>query len=262
MWDILLQAPFMARSNLKPRGYNGDSEMMRMIYDDDYQGDSTFGKILHKFSVDQPAAQSVRNRKIEIVKRIREREKAARLGKDEKFRILSVACGPAIEIGDLLKSGDDCSRMHFSLLDQDKHALTEAASLINVLEKSLLSKISMDLIEESARIMLVNPDFIDRWGSFHFIYSMGLFDYFAKPVASTVLKQLYGLLNPGGELVIGNFHPSNPSRCFMEYWHDWKLIYRTEEEFLDLSVDLDGAESSVFYDELNIQMFLCIRKLN
>ena len=70
LWYILLQAPIMARSNLKPRGYTGDSEMMRMIYQNDYQGDSTFGKIMHKFSMDQPAAQSVRNRRTEIVKKV------------------------------------------------------------------------------------------------------------------------------------------------------------------------------------------------
>ena len=57
LWNILLRAPIMARTNLKPRGYNGDSEMMRMVYMHDYQGGSTFGKILHRFSVDRPAAR-------------------------------------------------------------------------------------------------------------------------------------------------------------------------------------------------------------
>ena len=66
LWNILLRAPIMARTNLKPRGYNGDSEMMRMIYLNEYQGDSTFGKILHKYSVTQAAAQAVRNRRGEV----------------------------------------------------------------------------------------------------------------------------------------------------------------------------------------------------
>ena len=40
LWNVILRSPILARTNLKPRGYNGDSEMMRMIYRDEYQGDS------------------------------------------------------------------------------------------------------------------------------------------------------------------------------------------------------------------------------
>ena len=82
--------------------------------------------------------------------------------------------------------------------------------------------------------MLLNPDFLSRWGDFHFIYSMGLFDYFTAPVATSVLEKLYGVLKPGGEIAIGNFHTQNPTRMFMEYWLDWVLYYRTEEELLAL----------------------------
>ncbi len=260
LWFMLLQAPIMARSNLKPRGYNGDSEMMRMIYQNDYLGNTTFGKILHKFSMDQPAAQSVRNRRTEIVKKYYSVRQNIKVNPDEKIRILTVACGPAVEIRDILKSKEDCESLHFSLLDQDEKALSEAVSLINVVERSFLTKVSLDIIKESVRIMLINPDFINRWGSFHFIYSMGLFDYLTAPVASAVLKKLYELLTPGGEMVIGNLNPSNPSRRFMEYWHDWKIIYRTEDEFLELANEIQGGECNIEFDETKIQMLLCIKK--
>jgi len=108
--------------------------------------------------------------------------------------------------------------------------------------------------------MLRNPQLFERWGQFHFIYSLGLFDYLTPPVAKRVLKKLYDLLLPGGQLLIGNFHINNPNRYYMEYWMDWVVYYRTEEAFTDLSNDIQGAESSVFYDETGVQMFLNVRK--
>ncbi len=260
LWNVLLQSPFVARSNLRPRGYAGDSEMMRMIYRNDYEGESTFGKILHKCGVEQVAAESVRERRQTIKNKVQSMEEELNLPSEEKMRILSVACGPAMEIGDILKTKEDCSRLHFSLLDQDEEALSEASSLINIIERSLDTKVSHDLIQESVRVMLLNPDFLSRWGDFHFIYSMGLFDYFTAPVATSVLEKLYGVLKPGGEIAIGNFLTQHSSQMYMEYWLDWYLIYRTEEEFLKMAENLPGAQCKIVLDQYNVQMFLQVKK--
>jgi extracellular factor (EF) 3-hydroxypalmitic acid methyl ester biosynthesis protein len=260
LWNTLLRAPIMARTNLKPRGYNGDSEMMRMIYLNEYLGDSTFGRILHKYSVTQIAAQAVRNRRGEVARLLHDFAVSHTPAPPERLKILSVACGPAFEVREILRTREDCERMHFSLFDQDQQALLEAASLVSDIEKSLQTEISVDFIKESVRTMLVTRGLQERWGQFHFIYSMGLFDYLTAPVAAAVLKKLYQLLTPGGEMAIGNFFTDNPSRYFMEYWHDWKIIYRSEEEFLRIAADLPGAETQVRFDETGIQMLLHVKK--
>jgi extracellular factor (EF) 3-hydroxypalmitic acid methyl ester biosynthesis protein len=92
------------------------------------------------------------------------------------------------------------------------------------------------------------------------IYSMGLFDYLTPPVAAAVLTSLYQLLKPGGEMMIGNFHVSNPSRYYMEYWLDWVLYYRTEKEFLSLLKDAPSGNARVEFDGTGIQMFLRVTK--
>jgi extracellular factor (EF) 3-hydroxypalmitic acid methyl ester biosynthesis protein len=260
LWYYLLRAPIMARTNLKPRGYNGDSEMMRMIYENDYQGSSIFGKILHKYSIDQPAAQAVRNRRNIIAGLVRERSEKAKFHSKEKLRILSVACGPAIEVKDILQTPGDCKRMHFSLLDQDQLALVEASGIVNEIEKNMKTQVSVDLIKESVRTMLLSPELKKRWGQYHFIYSMGLFDYLTAPVAAAVIKKIYQLLYPGGEMVIGNMASGNPNRFFMEYWGDWKIIYRSEEEFLRLVPELAGAKVRINVDQTGIQMLMSITK--
>jgi len=41
---------------------------------------------------------------------------------------------------------------------------------------------------------------------------------------------------------------------------DWVVYYRTEEAFADLLDGIHDAESSIFFDETGIQMFLNVRK--
>ncbi len=264
LWSIILSSPIMTRTNTKPRGYIGDSEMMHMIYLNDYQGASTFGQILHKYSVDQPAAQAVRNRRkdlSEILRRFMDGwEPQESQGGKDAMRVLSVACGPAMELSDIIKTREDCFRLHFSLLDQDPHALEEAASVVESIEKKLDRPISVDFLKESVRTMLVTRELQDRWGRFDFIYSMGLFDYLTPPVAKAVIKKLYNLLLPGGEMIIGNFSVDNPTKTYMAYWMDWSIIYRSREEMYALGDDLPGAHTEVGVDATGIQLFLRINK--
>ena len=260
LWNYLLCCPLIGRSNLKPRGYPGDSEMMRMIYLNDYQGESTFSKLMQKHAVAHPAAQSVRNR-IQLIADLIERlGYGSHTTPKSKLKLLSVGCGPAFELQEILKLPQDCKNYHFSLLDQDPLALSEVATSIEGIEKKFKQKIEVDFLNYSVRTMFFSRKLKEKLGQFPLIYSMGLFDYFATPVAKAILKSLYRLLLPGGRMIIGNFHTSNPSRYYMEYWCDWFLIHRTEEEFLSLIDDCPGADASVFFENTGSQMFLDIRK--
>ncbi len=260
LWNFLLCSPLMARTNLKPRGYSGDSEIMRMIYLNDYQGESTFSKLLNKHGVEHTAAQSVRNRVALIVQKLLNFQKSPNKFSIDKLKILSLGCGPAFEIREILRSSNDCNKYHFALLDQDPIALSEAARLIQDIEYKLNTKTDVDYIQGSVRTMIFSKSLEQKWGQFHFIYSMGLFDYLTNPVASAVIKKIYQLLKPGGEMVVGNFHVSNPSKYYMEYWCDWVLYLRTEEEFRDLIGDDSSANVSVVFENTGSQMFLHIKK--
>jgi len=260
LWPLIVCAPFMARTNLKPRGYAGDSEMMSMLYSNDCWGDSTFAMLMHKHPVEHSAAQAVRNRRVFVARKLPQLRRKIRLARGERLKALSVACGPAREIQDVMVSEKDFDRYHFTLLDQDRHALLEAAKAVDRIEKKSGFKVKVDYLNESVRTMLTTPKLKNRWGQFHFIYSMGLFDYLTPPVAKAVLNKLYQLLKPGGEMVIGNFHVSNPSRTYMEYWLDWVLYYRTEQDFMDLFQGAGSGDTQILFDDTGIQMFLHIRK--
>ncbi len=62
LWPYLMAGEFLRRSNLKPRGYSGDAEMMLMAYENAYVGTYVFNKLMHKHGVETHAAEAVRNR--------------------------------------------------------------------------------------------------------------------------------------------------------------------------------------------------------
>jgi len=260
LWNFILCCPIFARTNLKPRGYPGDSETMRMLYLNDYQGNSTFAKLFHKHGVEHPASQSVRNRIKLIANLLDEIGSSAGVSPQKKLDVLSVGSGPAFELGEVIKSAQDGDKYHFTLLDQDALAHSEAADLVNKIEESFECNLDVDYLKCSVRTMLFSRKLAQEIGQFDFIYSMGLFDYLAAPVAKAVLNNLFQLLKPGGKMVIGNFHISNPSKYYMEYWCDWALFHRTEEEFINMLENCESTKISVLFENTRSQMFLHVQK--
>ena len=174
--------------------------------------------------------------------------------------MFSMACGSARELEDVLRSAEDVRDYRFTLLDQDEEALRQAATTLQAVEQRTGVAPESRLVRESVRTMLHSPGLAERLGRHHLLYAMGLFDYLTPPVARAVLARCYDLLLPGGELIVGNYHASNPTRVYMEYWADWVLYYRTEQDMLDLAAGLPGAQASVEFEETGCQMFLRVKK--
>ena len=257
LWPFILGSAFMQRTNLKPRGYAGDATMMQMIYDDTYEGAWVFNKLMHRHPVQHPAAEAVRNRRVLIPRLLK-----AHLSQhgDGPYRVLSVACGPARELEDVLAGEPNPARLELTLLDQDDEALAAARRTLDGLHQRLGHAVKFSTVNDSVRTLLRDRAATERWGRFDFIYSMGMFDYLTPPVARAVLARLYELLAPGGRLVVGNYHVNNPSRFYMAYWLDWVLYYRTEGEMSALAEGLPHARSEVGFDDTGCQMFLQVER--
>jgi 2-polyprenyl-3-methyl-5-hydroxy-6-metoxy-1,4-benzoquinol methylase len=220
------QSPFMKRCLEKPRGYAGDYQMMNYIYDNEiFQARSNMGKLLNFFLFASPSTNAVRNR-AKIIQGIVQQ----RLAQLKKLSIASIACGPAREVAEtirLVTSQVKGAKIIWTLLDQDQEALSYARKNIpreRILETNIVTAGIGDLIKK--KISLGQQDII---------YSLGLFDYLEDEAAVVLIKRLYSELNPGGVLLIGNFHTHNPLRALMEGATEWFLIHRMEEELLALA---------------------------
>jgi extracellular factor (EF) 3-hydroxypalmitic acid methyl ester biosynthesis protein len=257
MRDFILSSEMLARTNTKPRGYAGDSEVMRLIYENDFRGPTVFAQFMHKYPVELAAAQAVRNRRKLVGEWVRGR--LARHTGTAPLRVLSVACGPAEELQEILLTPEDVARVEFTLLDQDPEALAQAHDVIARLGEKLGVKPQATTVCTSVRTMQQGKGPGDD-RPYDLVYSMGLFDYLTDTTATAVLSWLYGRLAPGGDVLVGNFHVRNPSRTFMEYWADWTLWYRNEGQLLRLADTLPGAKSRIDFEESGCQIFLHVTK--
>lgn len=255
-WEFIVCSEFLKRTNLKPRGYAGDAEMMVMVYENALVGPTLFHRVMHKHALERPASQAVRNRRGLVAELLGE----VRARVDGPVRFMSLASGPAWELRDIFRKPEDLEQLQCVLLDQDPHALSCARETVQRVQAELGGTVQVAYHSDSVRTMIGRASVTERLGRSHFIYSMGLFDYLTPPVARAVLRRMYELLEPGGSLVVGNYHVDNPDRYYMGYWADWVLYHRTEEEFLGLTEGLPDASASLSFDASGCQMFLRVDK--
>lgn len=75
-----------------------------------------------------------------------------------------------------------------------------------------------------------------------FIAGTGVFDYLTDADAVAMLQCFWSRLAVGGEMMVFNFAPSNPSRAYMEWIENWYLTYRDEVAVAELVHEAIGRD--------------------
>ncbi len=257
--DYYTKNPFIGRALRKPRGYAGDYEMMNQIYRERSEGRTFFEMMMHRYGITESSSLSVQYRRNYFVNKMYSLSE----GKS-RFKIASLACGPAKEVIDFLQNVpvEQASRYEFFLLDQDIEALLNAKRNIfdQILKRNL--QCTVHFLPISVKMILEQSPEARKLADigFDFIYTAGLFDYLTQPVAKQLTRNALRWIKPDGEMIIGNFHPFNPTKSISELVADWKLIHRNEEEMKDL-IDGELVRSSQLHkDSEGIDLFLEIKK--
>ena len=222
--EFFFSSPFSKRSFNKPLGYAGDYQMMQIIYNSDQIEGDLVTQCLQKLYLSHPNAKAVRNRRVLMKEKILE---AA--GKNDECFVLSVACGPAREIADLVESQDQSvlDKLRIFLLDQDENALEQAQRNIYMAQRLNDKSVQVNFLNKNIKDILTDSLVS---ANFNLIYSAGLFDYFNDKSATAFAKSLYEYLAPNGRLVIGNFKSVEENQALMELVLDWYLIYRSPDD--------------------------------
>jgi SAM-dependent methyltransferase len=262
---LLMRAPFVKRAYEKPLGYPGDFQMMQFCYSNEYEGDTSFGRAIHKYYVgDYPLSRGVRARKDLMVELMaKEHGRAIELGGDTaNFHVVSLGCGPAREVSDYIAQQRGWpGQVVWTLIDQEESALSVAYQA---------SKREIGKHQSNGHLNLLNLSFVQLLGeglplqasaTQDFIFSVGLFDYLRESRAKSLLMGLFELLAPGGLMAIGNARAPNSFFWAAEFVADWTLFYRTESEMIELAALLpESAELSVISDRSGAYYFLLVRK--
>jgi hypothetical protein len=249
-------APFAARSFYKPRGYAGDFEMMNFLYRDEAAGRTLYDQCVHKYFIDEPAGEAVKNRGQYLLEKITDAVSSHKTS--EPLKILSVASGPAMEQQLFLENGKSCfgRNVEFTCLDQDEESLKHAQKQILSIDRFVKSGFTFKFTNMAIRNVIGRglPE-----NDYDVIYSAGLFDYLTEPVAQMAAQKMLASMKKGGKLIIGNFSKDNPSIPFMEFVLDWHLIYRSKED-LERMFKGFGSKVTVETEPLGVNLFVVIEK--
>lgn len=250
---FLLLTSAAERMYSKPRGYAGDYLTIHRVYENQPAGKGRLGPILDDCVLRDAACNAVRNRRQLLAGRI---EKiVAESG--EPVEITSLACGPATEIFDVFEKLGPDAPLTVNLVDFDREALEFVR--VRIAERGLDGKI---------RTHNANPIYLATGSEKlelkpqNLIYAIGLIDYFKDQFVLSLLNYVQQLLAPGGTVILGNFHPNNRSRAFMDHVLDWRLIHRSEDDLNRLFEESAFGQpcSETFFEDEQINVFGLARK--
>lgn len=238
----------------KPRGYAGDHLAIARMYEDEACGDGPVGALVDRCFLRLPAVRAVQHRRELLVREIRS---VIAAGEGRPVHVTSLAAAPAREIFELYARLDEPRVLVSTLVDFDPAALASCAA-----EKARLG------LED--RIELVRANLIHIAVGRHalelapqdFIYSVGLIDSFDDALVVKLLDCIHAALRPGGRVLIGNFHPRNPTRAIMDHVLDWKLVHRDEDAMNALfrASAFGAACTRIVYEPQRIHLFAeCVK---
>lgn len=211
----------------KPFGYSGDFQVIDRIYSNN-PVTAGYDRLFDNYFLTSAISVAVRNRKNDFKNEL----KAfidSRPG--ERLRVMSLACGPAREILELLEENPAVARrVHFDCYDMEPAALEHAARMLHKWPNVSFVRANAIRMASCRDISRYLPKHYD------FIYSTGLFDYLDFRVSVRLVAGLRSRLNEQGALFISDVREryANPSVCYMEWAGGWDLLYRSDDEFQDI----------------------------
>ena len=261
---VVMDCPFLRRAYTKPLGYSGDYQVMLYTYNNAFEGDSVFARVLHKIAVEHPLSVGIRTRKDFVVEMIeKEHERYLALEEtDPVFRVASLGCGPAREASDFIGRYKSWrGQVVFTLIDQEDEALSIAYHQSQRQVQATGANAAIQCLNLSFIQVLRDPSLVSIEHPQHFIFAMGLFDYLRELTGKVLIRALYEHLATGGLLAVGNAVGPNDHFWPPEFMMDWTMFYRTREEMLRLGELLpDTAELDVAVESGKAYYFLIVRK--
>ena len=239
----------------KPRGYAGDYLAIHRIYGNKAGGTGRLGPIVDRMFLDTPPSLAVRNRRVLLANEI---SATVNAGQNGAVKVLCMASGPATEVFDAFSLLQDKTRLKVTLMDIDLQAL---AFVDEIRTKQKLTN-QMTLVNENLIALYLGRG-KTKVEPQNLIYSIGLIDYLNDKLVNKLLQYAYDNLVPGGRVILGNFHPRNPAKEFMDYVLEWNLIHRTEEDMnrLFLNSAFKRPSTRILFENEGVNLFAeCIKE--
>lgn len=245
--EFLHQCPFTRHAYERPRGYAGDAALIDYLYMDRASDELHAGREIYRYMHQQPSAHSVRERRQLLAREIDRTAERVPQG----ARILSVACGHLRE-AELSRAVAEHRIAELVAFDQDPVSLAEISrhhphDIVHPVCGSIRSLLAGKTV----------------FRDMDFVYSAGLYDYLAENTAARLTSLLFGMLRPGGHLLVANFAVHPPETGYMEAFMDWWLTYRDEAQMEALTAEVPPAwidSMQLFRDSQQNVIYLSLRR--
>jgi extracellular factor (EF) 3-hydroxypalmitic acid methyl ester biosynthesis protein len=242
VWKLHSKSPFVCRMQTWPRGYPGDFETIEYLCEGTNKArPGTVEYFIERHALTCGISQQHRNKVAWQASKVLE----TCLGSSEERHVLSIACGGSRDlrsIQSLLKA----TPVQLLLNDMDVDALTHSVNSLPHLEGKIHPV--------HANVFSAVRTFKIR-GPFDLIVACGLFDYLSDRQIKWLLDRLARYLKIGGRLCFTNIALRNPYREWMDYVTHWKLVERSEADFITLirEINLDiSMEISMSRDQTGL----------
>jgi SAM-dependent methyltransferase len=212
----------------QPHGYAGDFEIIDRIYTRHCAAEDHL-KGWDEYFHDQSAPGAVRNRKayfITLMNCLLQNHPSG-----EPFTVLNIASGPGRDLREFFEQHRGNVPVRFDCVDLDPQAIAYARKLCDPYRGHLRYY--------QANVLRFQTD-----RKYRLVWSAGLFDYLTDEAFRYLLRKMATWVEPGGEIIIGNFSPDNPTRAYMEF-AKWYLHHRSPEELVNLALKAGLKEASL-----------------
>lgn len=251
--------PLNKQMYTKPLGYPGDYIVVNYFFEDGYPGEDTYSKLICRYSLTIPLARAHIYRRTyfrEYIRKIISNKDSAK-----EVKISSFACGPAVEMMDVLSENKSIDNVKFFCIDSEKGAIKQMRKKVKKIEKETNKSLNVYFFQESIFHLVSKGIVYQDWRNQDFIYCAGFFDYVSERSAHRVVAYLYELLKKDGVLVIVNAYKEHPCKISMEMMAEWHLKCRDEEGMLKIIENIpDIRQKTIEFDPTGTNIYLVLQK--
>jgi extracellular factor (EF) 3-hydroxypalmitic acid methyl ester biosynthesis protein len=219
------RSPMMNRAKTKPRGYAGDYMMLTAVYDGKPLSKGLAG-YLDLFFLGTELGRAVPARMVAL----RDFLKVEISRRPTESSILNVACGPCQEYAHGFPSMQARGAC-VTCVDFDTEAIAYSQSTVVASRDDLPE---FRFVRYNALRMKASKPFIEKYGKFDIVYSVGLCDYIPDKQLIAMLHGWGELLKPEGVLYVAFKDTEQYDKTDYQWLTDWYFFQRTEAECRDL----------------------------
>lgn len=244
------QSPFVERLQTWPRGYPGDFETVEYLIGGAgaNRAEGRIARSCEAYALSRSIAQQHRNK----IQHQASRLMRTMLSNPGKTRIASIACGSCPDLRMILD--------HLPMLagelwlnDTDNDAL-------------IFSRRALDSIAGRCHFRpgdgITFARRLER-GTFDLVMAGGLVDYLPERIATLLIQLAFRALAPGGTFYFTNIASGNPYRTLIEYFGNWQLIERSEEDIYRYceNAGIGRGNVTIRRDETGLALLVEVAKL-